>query len=141
MTLMRKVPGSITVTIRKITNAGGFAHHVTRPTLLGSAHLAAKTVPTSLQNRTPFAADCQTKTYSLNLPTTNIRNKSNSQFTLPPGGKCVLKSESSALAKAFSSFNLGSLSVSFAGFLGDFAVWAILDAFTGEITYLVDDNA
>ena len=51
-----------------------------------------------------------------------------------------LKSESSALAKAFSSFNLGSLSVSFAGFMGDFAVWAILDAFTGEITYLVDDN-
>merc|ERR1712130_659473 len=33
-----------------------------------------------------------------------------------------------------------SISVSFAGFLGDFAVWAILDAFTGEITYLVDDN-
>ena len=42
------------------------------------------------------------------------------------------------MEKAFCSLNLSSMT--FVGFMGDFAVWAITDAFTGEIMYLVDDN-
>ena len=47
---------------------------------------------------------------------------------------------SEGLEKTFSLLNLSHVTITFAGYLGDFAVWAITDAFTGEITYLVDDN-
>ena len=60
------------------------------------------------------------------------------KFVIPSGGKCVLASD--GLEKTFSLLNLSNMTITFAGFMGDFAVWAITDALTGEITYLVDDN-
>ena len=51
-----------------------------------------------------------------------------------------MSSDSSRIAKMFASFDLSSISISFAGMMGDFAVWAICDTTTGEITYLVDDG-
>merc|ERR1712168_1522342 len=51
-----------------------------------------------------------------------------SAFSMPVGEKMV------------ASFDLGSVSISFVGMMGDFAVWAITDLSTGEIMYLIDDN-
>ena len=51
-----------------------------------------------------------------------------------------MNSDSSRVAKLFASFDLSSISISFAGMMGDFAVWAILDTSTGELLYLVDDG-
>ena len=44
------------------------------------------------------------------------------------------------MAKIFSSFDLGSVQISFVGMMGEFAVWAIEDMLTGEIQYIVDDR-
>lgn len=44
------------------------------------------------------------------------------------------------MSKMFASFDLSSMSISFAGMMGDFAVWAITDLSTGEMMYLIDDN-
>ena len=56
------------------------------------------------------------------------------------GIKCVFSSNASSVAKLFASFDLSSISISFAGMIGEFAVWAITDTKTGEVIYLVDDN-
>ena len=52
----------------------------------------------------------------------------------------IKTSESGKMAKIFSSFDLGSVQISFVGMIGEFAVWAIEDMLTGEIQYIVDDR-
>ena len=52
----------------------------------------------------------------------------------------IKTSESGKMAKIFSSFDLGSVQISFVGMMGEFAVWAIEDMLTGEIQYIVDDR-
>jgi hypothetical protein len=54
--------------------------------------------------------------------------------------KVVLSSNTAKLSKMFASFDLTSCQISFAGMMGDFAVWAITDMSTGELIYLIDDN-
>jgi len=63
-----------------------------------------------------------------------------SAFSMPVGAKMVMTSQSARVEKMFASFDLGSVSISFVGMMGDFAVWAITDLSTGEIMYLIDDN-
>jgi len=63
-----------------------------------------------------------------------------SAFSMPVGAKIVMTSQSDRVEKMFASFDLGSVSISFVGMMGDFAVWAITDLSTGEIMYLIDDN-
>merc|ERR1712212_1252554 len=63
-----------------------------------------------------------------------------SAFSMPVGAKMVMTSQSERVEKMFASFDLGSVSISFVGMMGDFAVWAITDLSTGEIMYLIDDN-
>merc|ERR1712106_308204 len=62
------------------------------------------------------------------------------QFAMPIGAKCVFTSQSARAAKMFASFDLSSVSISFVGMMGDFAVWAITDVTTGETMFLIDDN-
>jgi hypothetical protein len=63
-----------------------------------------------------------------------------SVFSPPAGAKLVMAS-SARVEKMFASFDLGSISISFVGMIGDFAVWAITDMSTGELIYLIDDNS
>jgi len=63
-----------------------------------------------------------------------------SVFSPPAGAKVVMASSSARVEKMFASFDLGSVSISFVGMMGDFAVWAITDMSTGELIYLIDDN-
>jgi len=63
-----------------------------------------------------------------------------SVFSPQPGAKVFMTSQSARLEKMFASFDLGSVSISFVGMMGDFAVWAITDMSTGELIYLIDDN-
>ena len=63
-----------------------------------------------------------------------------SSFSPRAGASVVLSSSSSRVQKLFASFDLSSISISFAGMMGDFAVWAICDLSTGELVYLIDDN-
>jgi len=63
------------------------------------------------------------------------------QFSLNvQNAKVVLSSNTAKLSKMFASFDLTSCQISFAGMMGDFAVWAITDMSTGELIYLIDDN-
>merc|ERR1712168_977953 len=55
--------------------------------------------------------------------------------SMPVGAKMVMTSQSDRVEKMFASFDLGSVSISFVGMMGDFAVWAITDLSTGEIMY------
>lgn len=135
------MPGSFNASIRKITNASNIPASAFKDSAL-------KTTSLGLANR--FANKTTTERTSFTLPNispinkTNVtqfsmaQNNRNNKFNLPPGGKCVLNSDCSDMEKAFCSLNLSSMT--FVGFMGDFAVWAITDAFTGEIMYLVDDN-
>ena len=43
---------------------------------------------------------------------------------MPVGAKMVMTSQSARVEKMFASFDLGSVSISFVGMMGDFAVWA-----------------
>ena len=43
---------------------------------------------------------------------------------MPVGAKMVMTSQSDRVEKMFASFDLGSVSISFVGMMGDFAVWA-----------------
>jgi len=63
-----------------------------------------------------------------------------SVFSPPAGAKVLMTSQSTRVEKMFASFDLGSLSISFVGMMGDFAVWAITDMSTGELIYLIDDK-
>ncbi|CAG5112564.1 Oidioi.mRNA.OKI2018_I69.chr2.g6763.t1.cds [Oikopleura dioica] len=54
--------------------------------------------------------------------------------------KMSLMSNSVKMDKIFASFDLESVQVSFVGFMGDFAVWAVLDLSTGDIQFVVDDS-
>jgi len=75
---------------------------------------------------------------SMGKPSFNSQPKSFSFSDMP---KNVIKvSESGKMAKIFSSFDLGSVQISFVGMIGEFAVWAIEDMLTGEIQYIVDDR-
>ena len=47
-----------------------------------------------------------------------------SAFSMPVGAKMVMTSQSARVEKMFASFDLGSVSISFVGMMGDFAVWA-----------------
>ena len=51
-----------------------------------------------------------------------------------------MKSSNGKLSKIFASFDLSSVSISFVGMLGEFAVWAVQCMLTGEIQYFVDDR-
>ena len=42
---------------------------------------------------------------------------------MPIGAKCVFTSQSARVTKMFASMDLSSMSVSFVGMMGDFAVW------------------
>ena len=44
-------------------------------------------------------------------------------FSPPAGAKVVMASSSARVEKMFASFDLGSVSISFVGMMGDFAVW------------------
>ena len=46
-----------------------------------------------------------------------------SVFSPPAGAKLVMASSSARVEKIFASFDLGSVSISFVGMMGDFAVW------------------
>lgn len=46
-----------------------------------------------------------------------------SVFSPPAGAKVVMASSSARVEKMFASFDLGSVSISFVGMMGDFAVW------------------
>ena len=46
-----------------------------------------------------------------------------SAFSPPAGAKLVMASSSARVEKMFASFDLGSVSISFVGMMGDFAVW------------------
>ena len=54
---------------------------------------------------------------------------------MPVGAKIVMTSQSGRVEKMFASFDLGSVSVSFVGMMGDFAVWAwfLFIVFTGIV--------
>ena len=58
-----------------------------------------------------------------------------SAFSMPVGAKMVMTSQSARVEKMFASFDLGSVSISFVGMMGDFAVWARFLSFSPP-TYL-----
>jgi len=80
------------------------------------------------------------KVYSMGKPASSFNSQSKS-FSFSEMPRNVIKtSESGKMAKIFSSFDLGSVQISFVGMMGEFAVWAIEDMLTGEIQYIVDDS-
>ncbi|CBY08226.1 unnamed protein product [Oikopleura dioica] len=54
--------------------------------------------------------------------------------------KIIRTSEQNKMNATFASLDLASMNISSVGFIGDCAVWAILDSITGEIVYVIDDD-
>ena len=57
-------------------------------------------------------------------------------FSPPAGAKVVMSSSSARVEKMFASFDLGSVSISFVGMMGDFAVWVKVSNMT--MTHIYD---
>merc|ERR1711953_382785 len=54
--------------------------------------------------------------------------------------KIIRTSEQSKMNATFTALDLASMNTSSVGFIGDCAVWAIMDSITGEIVYVIDDD-
>lgn len=144
MSFLRRTTGSLTSSIRQITSQ----QHVKDSAFRGASITAGKQIfnhfAVNPQN-TPKKSDIGKSIMShIHIakkanPQSMFPSSNNSSFNLS-GAKCVLSSNAEGLQKMFASFDLSSLSISFAGMLGEFAVWAITDPTTGETMFLIDDN-
>merc|ERR1711970_550846 len=98
------------------------------------------TVAQSQQNEFQRAVMAHISTHKATHAGTYAFGNQSAQFAMPNDAKCVFTSRSTRMAKMFATFDLSSVSISFVGMMGDFAVWAITDVTTGETMFLIDDN-
>jgi len=144
MSFLRRSTQSITASIRQITTSQPAKETALRSAAIGALpHLIASQVQQNVsQTKKQDAGRSLVKHISLMKkvnPQAILPTQQFSSFNLS-GSKCVLASNTARVAKLFASFDLSSISISFAGMMGDFAVWAITDLSTGELMYLIDDN-
>jgi len=143
MSMLRRTSGSLTKTVRQITQQQPVKDNVLRTTALGSAKVAVQNIGSSMPKTSKG-----NKGQMMVNQITSIRRQNPMQFLQKTtqfslnvqNAKVVLSSNTGKLSKMFASFDLTSCQISFAGMMGDFAVWAITDMSTGELIYLIDDN-
>merc|ERR1712168_575231 len=141
MSFLRRSAGSLTKSIRQIISSKPVKESVTRTSGIGALPHLINSVSQNKSGKTENGKQSITHISTVRSIQPNF-NKS-LQFSaqsFSANGKVVMNSDSSRVAKLFASFDLSSISISFAGMMGDFAVWAILDTSTGELIYLVDDG-
>merc|ERR1711973_115656 len=142
MSFLRRSTGSLTKSIRQIVSSKPVKENAVRSTTIGVLpHLLNSVSQAKSHKSEPAKLSVSHISTSRYIQPDCIKSLSFSKQSLNLNGKVIMSSDSSRIAKMFASFDLSSISISFAGMMGDFAVWAICDTTTGEITYLVDDGA
>lgn len=140
MSFLRRSTPSIVASIRQITSSKPVKETAIRSAAIGSIPHLISTSSQMVEKKTDVGKSIVGRISAIRKSSPNVLlNISQPSMNLS-NGKCVLASNSARVAKMFASFDLGSLSVTFAGYLGEFAVWAVTDLSTGELVYLVDDN-
>lgn len=139
MSFLRRSTPSIVASIRQITSSKPVKETAIRSAAIGSVPHVISTSQ-MVEKKTDVCKSIVGRISAIRKSSPNVLLNINQSSMNLSNGKCVLASNSARVAKMFASFDLGSLSVTFAGYLGEFAVWAVTDLSTGELVYLVDDN-
>jgi len=144
MSFLRRTTTSLTESIRQITSTKPVKETAIRAATIGAMPhvlnnvLSAKKTGAKNEDVGRSIVSHLSQIRKVN-PQTMLPNNTQTSFNLT-GAKCVLTSNTARVSKLFASFDLSSMSISFVGMMGDFAVWAITDPSTGELVYLIDDN-
>jgi len=140
MSFLRRSTPSLTASIRQITCTKPAKATAVRATAIGALpHLTSSAVNHFSQKK-ENVGKCVVAHVSNARKVNSFATNNSTSFSPRPGASVVLSSSSSRVQKLFASFDLSSISISFAGMMGDFAVWAICDLSSGELVYLIDDN-
>jgi len=140
MSFLRRSTPSLTASIRQITCTKQAKSTAVRATAIGAIpHLTSSAVSHYSQKK-ENVGKCVIAHVSDARRISSFSTNNPASFSPRAGASVVLSSSSSRVQKLFASFDLSSISISFAGMMGDFAVWAICDLSTGELVYLIDDN-
>ncbi|CAG5109790.1 Oidioi.mRNA.OKI2018_I69.chr2.g4279.t1.cds [Oikopleura dioica] len=102
------------------------------PNLMKKSETAQKS--TSFQD-----FSCQAKS-SMRFSTHQFQSNANLNSILNGKNQIIRTSEQNKMNATFAALDLASMNISSIGFIGDCAVWAIMDSITGEIVYVVDDD-
>jgi len=139
MSFLRRSTGSLTASIRKLTATLARDEAPRIASCASLPHVVKAFKPNDKKSDASKSVVNRISTVRNVQPNPILKEFNTSSFSMS-GIKCVLSSNASSVAKLFASFDLSSISISFAGMMGEFAVWAITDTKTGEVIYLVDDN-
>jgi len=143
MSFLRRTTTSLTASIRQITASKPVKEAAIRASTVGCMSKVLNFVADKKvgpQKNVAKSIISHMATIRTVNPQSMLPSTSQTSLNLAPNAKCVLMSNTPRVDKLFASFDLSSMSISFVGMMGEFAVWALLDLSTGEMMYLIDDN-